>query len=235
MIPIGEEYPPPIFPIVTYQLVGANILAFLAEITSAAPDRFVSAFATIPYDVVHRIVLAPPSPPEPYLTLVTAQFMHASLWHLGANMLFLFVFGPDIEYVCGHVRYLVLYLVCGILGNLAQVAVAPGSHVPAIGASGAISGVLGAYLVSFPTNRINTLIPILFIPFFVRVPAVFVIGVWALTQFFNGFGAIAQHTLETRGGGVAYFTHIGGFLAGVILIGLFRSRKVGRHRFRYYY
>jgi len=234
MIPIGEEHPPPIFPVITYLLIAANIVAFVAEVSSVAPDRFVAAFATIPYDLVHRITLAPPSPPNPYLTLVTAQFMHASLWHLGANMLFLFVFGPDIEYLCGHLRYLVLYLVCGIIGNLAQVMVAPDSHIPAIGASGAIAGILGAYLVYFPTNRITTLIPILIIPFFVRVPAVIVIGIWALTQFFNGFGSVAKHTLATQGGGVAYFTHIGGFLAGVILIGFFRRRKVGRRQFRYY-
>jgi membrane associated rhomboid family serine protease len=235
LIPLGEERPAPIFPAVTYLLIAANVVAFVAELGSANPDRFVSAFATIPYDVVHRITLEPPSPSDPYLTLITSQFMHASLFHLAANMLFLFVFGPDIEYLCGHVRYLVFYLICGILGNVAQVAIAPGSHVPAIGASGAIAGVLGAYLVYFPTNRINTLIPILFIPLFVRVPAVFVIGIWALTQFFNGFGSIAQRTVATQGGGVAYFTHIGGFLAGVILVDLFRIRQVDRRRFRYYY
>jgi membrane associated rhomboid family serine protease len=140
-------------------------------------------------------------------------------------MLFLFVFGPMIEYLCGPVRYLVLYLICGVIGNVAQAAVMPGSHVPSIGASGAIAGILGAYLVNFPINRINTLIVIVIIPIFVRVPALLIIGLWAATQFFNGFGAVST-TVADQSGGIAYFTHIGGFLAGVILIGLLRRRTL---------
>jgi membrane associated rhomboid family serine protease len=216
----------------TYLLIVANVAAFLAEVRSPDPDRFVSAFATIPYDIQHHIALAPPSPPDAYLTLVTAQFMHASWWHLGSNMLFLFVFGPMIEYLCGPIRYLALYLLCGVIGNVAQTAVMPESHVPSIGASGAIAGVLGAYLVNFPINRINTMILIVVIPIFVRVPALLIIGLWAATQFFNGFGSISG--LATQTGGVAYFTHIGGFLAGVISIGVFRKREVDRRVVRYH-
>jgi membrane associated rhomboid family serine protease len=233
MIPLGEARPAPIFPGATYLLILGNLIAFIGELRSPDPDRFVAAFATIPYDIVHRIGLAPPSPHDPYLTLVTSQFMHASILHLASNMLFLFVFGPTVEYLCGHARYLALYLICGILGNLAQVMVTPGSHIPSIGASGAIAGILGAYLVNFPVNRINTMILIVIIPIFVRVPALLIIGLWALTQFFNGFGSIAHHTLSDQTGGIAYFTHIGGFLAGVILIGLFRRREVDRGRLRY--
>jgi membrane associated rhomboid family serine protease len=227
MIPLGPVARVPAFPWMTYLLIVANVVAFLAELRSPDPDRFVAAFATIPYDIEHHIGLAAPSPPDPYLTLITAQFMHASWWHLGSNMLFLFVFGPMIEYLCGPIRYLVLYLVCGVIGNLAQVAIMPGSHVPSIGASGAIAGILGAYLVNFPINRINTLILIVVIPLFVRLPAMLIIGLWAVAQFFDGFGAVAGNTIASQGGGVAYFTHIGGFLAGVILIGLF-STPLGR-------
>jgi membrane associated rhomboid family serine protease len=234
MIPLGQVARVPTFPVMTYALIVANVAAFLAEIRNTDPDRFVAAFATIPYDIAHRIALGPPSPPDPYMTLITAQFMHASWWHLGSNMLFLFVFGPMIEYLCGPVRYLAFYLICGVIGNLAQTAVMPGSHVPSIGASGAIAGILGAYLVNFPVNRINTLILIVIIPVFVRLPALLIIGLWIVTQFFNGFGAVSGNTLATEGGGIAYFTHIGGFLAGVILIGLFRRREVDMRIFRYH-
>jgi membrane associated rhomboid family serine protease len=233
VFPLGEERRAPIFPFVTYLLILANVVAFYYEVTASSPDRFVSAFALIPYDVANYVQLAPPSPPSPYLTLLTSQFMHASLLHLVSNMLFLFVFGPEIEYICGHVRYLAFYLICGVLGGVAQISIGPGSHVPSIGASGAIAGVLGAYLINFPTNRINTLIPIGFIPLIFKVPAVIIIGIWAATQFVHGFGTVTSHALSEQGGGIAYFTHIGGFLAGVILIGLFRRREVAGRNVRY--
>ncbi|MBC5811194.1 MAG: rhomboid family intramembrane serine protease [Candidatus Eremiobacteraeota bacterium] len=217
MIPLGEDRPAPIFPLVTHALIAANAIGFYFELTSASPDRFIAAFATIPYDIQHHIALAPPSPPDAYLTLLTSQFMHASTFHLVSNMLFLYVFGPKIEYACGGARFLAFYLICGVLGNVAQVTMTAGSHVPAIGASGAIAGVLGAFAVSFPTR-----------PIFARIPAIFIIGIWAVTQFVHGLGTIAPDALSERGGGIAYFTHMGGFLAGVFLIGLFRSR-VRRH------
>jgi membrane associated rhomboid family serine protease len=139
-------------------------------------------------------------------------------------MLFLFVFGPAVEYVCGHVRYLAFYLLCGIAGGIAQIAISPGSHVPALGASGAIAGVLGGYLVNFPFASVRTIIPIFFFPLFVRLPAILVIGIWAATQFLNGFGSISDRAAESTGG-IAYFAHIGGFCAGVLLIGLMSDRK----------
>jgi membrane associated rhomboid family serine protease len=140
-------------------------------------------------------------------------------------MLFLFVFGPAIEYVCGHVRFLAYYLVCGIAGGIAQIVIGPGSHVPALGASGAIAGVLGGYLVSFPLASIRTIVPILFFPLFLRLPAILVIGVWAATQFLNGFATISDRAAESTGG-TAYFAHIGGFCAGVLLIGLTARKRV---------
>jgi len=223
VFPLGEERRAPIFPLVTYVLIVANVVAFYYEVRATIPDRFVSAFALIPYDVVQNIHLAAPSPPSPYLTLLTSQFMHASFLHLASNMLFLFAFGREIEYVCGHARYLAFYLLCGVLGGLAQISIDPGSHVPSIGASGAIAGILGAYLLTSPARSITT-----------RLPAIIIIGLWAVTQFLRGFGAVTQHALSEQGGGIAYFTHIGGFAAGIILIGIFRKREVGGRAARYY-
>jgi membrane associated rhomboid family serine protease len=234
MIPIGEGSRSPIFPIVTYAIVLANVAVIFQEFSAPNTDAFINAFAAIPYDVTHGIVLAPPSPPVPGLTLLTSMFLHASILHIFFNMLFLAVFGPTIEYLCGHVRYLAFYLICGLIGGIAQIVIGPDSHVPAIGASGAIAGVLGAYIVNFPTNTVNTIVPIGCFPLFLRLPAILVIGIWALTQFINGFGTISERAAQAQGG-TAYFAHIGGFLAGVILIAFFRvRRKVAAPRFRYY-
>ena len=144
------------------------------------------------------------------------------------NMLFLFVFGPQVEALCGHLRFLAYYLLCGLAGDAAQIAIGPGSHVPTLGASGAIAGVLGGYLVSFPFASVRTIVPIGCFPLFLRLPALLVIGVWALTQFLNGFGTLGGRAAESQGG-TAYFAHIGGFCAGVLLIGLMRSRRGQEH------
>lgn len=235
MIPIGDRSRAPIFPFITYAIIIANVYVFIQEVTAGNTDAFVNSFAAIPYDITHDIQLAPPSPAPPFLTLFTSMFIHGGLAHIFFNMLFLLVFGPEIEYACGSLRYLVFYLVCGLIGGAAQVAIDPNSHVPSIGASGAIAGVLGAYIVSFPTNTINTIVPIGCFPLFLRLPAIVVIGVWAVTQFFNGFASLTPRIGNAQSGGTAYFAHIGGFLAGVILIALFRVRRKSGRRYRYYY
>jgi membrane associated rhomboid family serine protease len=225
MIPIGDdEHRRSVFPFVNYALILANIYVWYREVTAPDTDAFILAFALIPYDVTHWVVLPPPSPAIPALTILTSMFLHGGWLHIGFNMLFLFVFGPAVEYVCGHVRYLAFYLLCGIAGGIAQIAISPGSHVPALGASGAIAGVLGGYLVNFPFASVRTIIPIFFFPLFVRLPAILVIGIWAATQFLNGFGSISDRAAESTGG-TAYFAHIGGFCAGVLLIGLMSDRK----------
>ncbi|MBD5655051.1 MAG: rhomboid family intramembrane serine protease [Candidatus Eremiobacteraeota bacterium] len=160
------------------------------------------------------------------MTLLTSQFLHGSVLHIFFNMLFLAAFGPQVEYVTGHVRFVILYLLCGVLGGIAQISVMPGSHVPGLGASGAIAGILGAYIVRFPTHRVG------------RVPALVVIGLWAAIQFVHGFGALSSRASD-QAGGTAYFAHIGGFLAGVFLgsaagRGRLASAAQGR-RYRYYY
>jgi membrane associated rhomboid family serine protease len=227
VIPIGEDGRRiPIFPFVVYALIALNVWVFVQELGASDTDAFIGSFATIPYDITHGVVLPAPSPPIPALTIVTAMFLHGGFLHIGFNMLFLFVFGPEIEYLCGHVRFGAFYLLCGIAGGIAQVAIDPASHVPEIGASGAIAGVLGAYLINFPAARVNTIVPIGCFPLFLRLPAALVIGLWAITQFLNGFGGLSTQAASAQGG-TAYFAHIGGFSAGVIAIGLFKRRRAG--------
>ena len=221
MIPLGDDRRLPIFPYVVYLLIALNIYVFVQELGADDIDRFIDLFATIPYDITHGVVLPPPSPAVPLLTIFTAMFLHASFLHIAFNMLFLFVFGPVIEWVCGHLRFALFYLCCGVAGGLLQILIAPNSHVPELGASGAIAGVLGAYIVTYPAARINTIVPIGCFPLFLRLPAVVVIGIWAAIQFANGFGSLSTR-LANPGDATAYFVHIGGFSFGVLTIGLFR-------------
>ncbi|GAC1417071.1 MAG: rhomboid family intramembrane serine protease [Candidatus Velthaea sp.] len=234
MIPIGGNQRLPIFPWVVYALIVANLYVFVQELGAPNTDSFINAFAAIPYDITNNVVLASPSPQLPFLTIFTSMFLHGSVLHILFNMLFLFVFGPDIEYLCGHFRFLAFYLLCGVAGGLGQISIGPGSHIPAIGASGAIAGVLGAYLINFPTARVNTIVPIGCFPLFLRLPAVLVIGLWAATQFLHGFGALTDKVASEQGG-TAYFAHIGGFCAGVLLIGLLRIRSGRPRTYRYYW
>ncbi|GAC1577937.1 MAG: rhomboid family intramembrane serine protease [Candidatus Elarobacter sp.] len=228
MIPIGDNGGGRrVFPLVVYLLIAVNVIVFVRELNAPDVDRYINAFAAIPYDVTHGIVLAPPSPPVPALTILSSMFLHGSWAHIGFNMLFLFVFGPAVEGLAGHLRFLGFYLACGIAGGIAQIAIGPGSHVPALGASGAIAGVLGAYLVKFPFSSINTIVPIGCFPLFLRLPAVVVIGLWSFTQFLIGFGTLSSRAAESQGG-TAYFAHIGGFCAGVLLIGVMSTSRAKR-------
>ena len=232
MIPLGDDRRLPILPYVVYLLIALNVYVFIQELRAPDIDDFIGLFATVPYNVTHGVVLPPPSPPFPALTIVSSMFLHASIWHIAFNMLFLFVFGPVIEYVCGHARFAALYLLCGIAGGVAQIAIAPGSHVPELGASGAIAGILGAYIVTYPAARINTIVPIGCFPLFLKLPAVLVIGIWAAIQFVNGFGSLSERLAVNDG--TAYFAHIGGFSFGVLAIGLFRFRSAGTRGSRGY-
>lgn len=234
MIPIGEERRLPIFPFVVYALIATNVWMFLQEAQAPDQDAFINAFAAIPFDITNGIALPAPSPQLPVLTIVTSMFLHGSILHIFFNMLFLFVFGPDIEYLCGHARFAAFYLLAGIAGGVAQIAIGPGSHVPSIGASGAIAGVLGAYIVTYPTARIRTIVPIGCFPLFLSLPAIVVIGAWAVAQFMNGFGALSDRVASEQGG-TAYFAHIGGFCAGVLTIGWFRLRAAAARRYRWYF
>ncbi len=219
MIPISDEdaVRKKLFPLINLALIVINIIVFVYELSLPTKqlEAFVATFGVVPFEIVTGRDIPPAAPGPVWLTLLTAMFIHGGVLHIAGNMLYLWIFGDNVEDAMGHFRYLVFYLLCGIIAGLAQVLSDPLSRVPSIGASGAIAGVLGAYVVMFPRARIRTL---LFVgPFFTigRVPALLVIGLWAVIQFFAGLASLGVATQQT--GGVAYFAHIGGFIAGAIL------------------
>src|SRR5438132_2539719 len=234
MIPI-KDYPGPRLrlPWVTWGIIAVNIAVFLYEL-SLGPDApaFMFAYSVVPVALVHGVpqtsLPGVPSPlpfhtPDPvYLTLITAMFLHAGWLHIGGNMLFLFIFGDNVEDRMGHLPYLVFYLFCGVIASIAQVAVDPNSSIPSLGASGAIAGVLAAYLVLFPFAKVRTIIFIFIFFTIVTLPAVILIGLWFVLQFLDGI--VALSTTQQGMGGIAYFAHVGGFLTGLVITLLFRSR-----------
>jgi membrane associated rhomboid family serine protease len=210
MLPIGDDDSSRrTVPLVTYTLVALNILFFFVE--QSGGDAFVMKWAFVP-----RRFLANPSGDVP--TLFTSMFMHAGWLHLGGNMLYLWIFGDNVEDRFGHIKFTIFYLLCGLAATVAQLAFTLGSNVPNLGASGAIAGVLGAYILLFPQGRVRVLQG----QQVVQMPALIVIGIWIVLQFFSGIGSIAN-TAET--GGVAYMAHIGGFLAGLVLTFVFRGSR----------
>lgn len=218
MFPIGDEHNGRrITPYVTYALIAINILVFFFEVSLSERNlfEFIFDWGTIPRDIGDG---------RHYYTLLTAIFLHGGWLHLAGNMLFLWVFGDNIEDTLGHVSFLLFYLLCGLAASAVQVWVDPDSAIPIVGASGAIAGVLGAYLMLFPNGNIRTVFLFIFIPFVVLIPAWIQIGLWALTQVFYGYAALDVETRATSGG-VAYFAHIGGFVAGIILVWLFKDEE----------
>ena len=213
MLPIGDDDTARrTVPLVTYALIALNILFFFVE--QSGGDAFVGRWAFVP-----RRFLANPSGDMP--TLFTSMFMHAGWLHLGGNMLYLWIFGDNVEDRFGHIKFAIFYLLCGLAATVAQLAFSLGSNVPNLGASGAIAGVLGAYILLFPQGRVKVLQG----QQVIQVPALIVIGIWIILQFFSGIGSIAN-TAQT--GGVAYMAHIGGFLAGFVLTFLFRGSRGAR-------
>jgi membrane associated rhomboid family serine protease len=222
VFPIGDEHHGRrLTPYVNYTLIALNVLVFLYELTLSRPQlyEFIYDWGAIP---------AATAAGERLPTLLTSMFIHGGWFHLAGNMLFLWVFGDNIEDTMGHVEYLIFYLLCGIAGSALQVVVRPESEVPVVGASGAIAGVLGAYLFLFPHGKIKTLVFLWFIPFVFLVPAWFQLGLWVFLQFVNGLVALEVATRDT--GGTAWFAHIGGFLAGALLIHLFADDEAVRHQ-----
>ena len=221
MFPIGDENDHSGIAFVTISLVVLNVLAFLLEISQPSPaalQSFIEAWGVVPREYAAGRDL-PPQIPYPYWsTLLTSMFLHGGWGHLGGNMLFLWIFGDNIEHRIGHLRFIVFYLLCGIAAGLAHIVFNSGSPIPTVGASGAISGVLGGYLILFPRNRVY----VMTWGGVATVPAVLMLGLWILMQFINQFGSVAD-TPET--GGVAYLAHIGGFAAGMILAPLFSPRQ----------
>lgn len=217
MIPFRDNIPSRTFPFVTLLLIGANVLVFLREgMLGHHLIAFVQAYGLIPLRVVESIFSFDVAALPNLLTLFTAMFLHGGWLHLIGNMWYLWIFGDNIEDYLGHFTYLIFYLSCGLLGNLAQVIFNWTSAVPSIGASGAIAGVLGAYLLLYPGARVLTLIPLFILWPIIEIPALIVLGFWFLEQFFMGFSSLAAATPDA--GGIAWFAHIGGFVSGMVLI-----------------
>ncbi len=211
MLPLSDASRRPLhFPLMTMLIIAANACVFVLELLFG--DAFILRWSLVPAMIVAG---------RNWVTVLTSMFMHEGWLHILGNMLFLWVFGPEIEDVMGGGRYLVFYLLGGLVATIAQVAVDPSSTVPNLGASGAIAAVMGAFLVTYPRDQIRT---VLLIGWFVRVtfvPAVFLVGIWFLTQVFSEVGSVAS----TQMGGVAYMAHIGGFVFGLLLNRVFETRE----------
>ncbi len=207
MIPLRDAIPSRTTPFVVMLIIALNALVFLFELTLT--DRQMQIFA-MTFGLVPAWFNWP--------AVFTSMFLHGGWLHIIGNMLYLWIFGDNIEDRMGHGRFIVFYLLCGIAAALGQTLSAPGSTVPMIGASGAIAGVLGAYIVLFPHSRVLTLIPIFFFVQIVEIPAVFLLGIWFLLQLFSGLGSLGT----ASGGGVAFWAHAAGFLCGMALVLVFR-------------
>ena len=225
MIPLKDDVPSSTFPLIVLLLIAVNILLFLHEISlEKSLEPFLRNYAVIPANFfsIKADIFSRFSP------LITSIFLHGSWVHLLGNMWFLWVFGNNIEDRMGHIRFPLFYLLCGISSGLVHTYMNPKSIIPTIGASGAISGILGAYFVLYPFSRVLTLVPIFFV-YFVRLPAFFFLGLWFLLQFFSGASSILSG--EAMTGGIAWWAHIGGFAAGVILLPFFLlGRKSGNKK-----
>lgn len=226
MLPFKDNIPTERFPVVTVALIIINVLVFLYEMSLGDRlDPFLREYGMTPYEISTGVSLIPRGFPV-LLTMVTSMFVHAGILHVGGNMLFLWIFGNNVEDTMGRFRFIVFYLVCGLAAGLAQIAIDPASGVVTVGASGAIAGVLGGYLLLFPRARVTTLVFLGFFITFIELPAVVVLAMWFIYQIVLGSISLIGGGLA---GGVAYFAHIGGFVAGIALIRLFTYGRTQVH------
>jgi len=226
ILPISDDNPTRRFPIVTISLIVANIIIFIYTFLLPSQEaiiEFYNQFALFPKAIVTGNPVTQNSIQPVYLSLITSMFLHGGILHIGFNMLFLWIFGNNIEDAFGRFKFILFYLLAGIAGSFLQIATDPTSTIPNIGASGAISGVLAAYLILYPNAKVLTVIPIIFFIEIVRIPAIILIGFWFILQLFSGLFTIGQ-----TGGGTAYFAHIGGFIAGLALTLLVLAVRRGR-------
>ena len=209
MIPIGDEIRPRRVPIVNYALIAINVVIFIYEfMLGARAEGLLMSWGAVP-----AYITDPANHPLAFLTLLSSMFLHGGWTHLIGNMLYLGIFGDNVEDILGHTLYPLFYLAAGVAAGLAQVAMAPNSMVPAVGASGAIAGVLAVYLVLYPTAPVRVLVPVFLFMRVARLPAAIVLGLWFVIQLFNGYLSLGMDTMTT--GGVAWFAHIGGFAVGL--------------------
>ena len=210
MIPLRDVIPSRTKPYVTVTLIALNALVFVYQLSlGRAVNEFVLYWGLVPAAFS-------------WIAVFTSMFLHGGVVHVGANMLYLWIFGDNVEDRMGHGRFLAFYLLCGVAAALAQTIAVPDSVVPMVGASGAIAGVMGAYFVLYPKSRIVTLVPLFVFIHIMEVPAIFFLGVWFLMQFLSGVGSIASATGGEPGGGIAFWAHVAGFLAGLSGVIVFR-------------
>jgi membrane associated rhomboid family serine protease len=230
-LPLKDINPTRRRPVITYMLIATNILVFIYQLWHGhGGAKLVVGLGAIPFEITRMtdltgqvgMIIHEPGPSPIFLTLFTSMFLHGGFFHLGFNMLYLWIFGNNIEDVLGPVRFILFYLAAGLFAHAMHIAADPGSIIPTIGASGAISGVMGAYLILFPQARVMTLLWIFIFIQFLYVPAYFIIIYWFALQLLRGFLSLDKGL----GGGVAWFAHIGGFLGGIFLIFLMEGGRV---------
>jgi membrane associated rhomboid family serine protease len=225
MFPIKDSVPSRSVPVVTRALILINAVVFFFELSlpQESVEQIFYLFGIVPARFTHPEWAASVGfPIDTYWPILTHQFLHGGLLHILSNMWMLWIFGDNVEDRMGPVRFAVFYLTCGALAGVTQLLINADSTVPSVGASGAIAGVLGAYVLLYPTARLVVMFPIFFFPFFFEVPAVFYLGIWFFIQLFSGTMALAgpQHV-----GGIAWWAHVGGFIGGMVLCGLFLQRR----------
>ncbi|SDN56551.1 Membrane associated serine protease, rhomboid family [Desulfonauticus submarinus] len=225
MIPLKDSIPHRETPFVNYFIIALNCLVFLYE-TSLSPaelETLFHNFGLVPARYTHPVwAMFTGLSPHNYLPFFTNIFLHGGWFHLISNMWALFIFGDNVEDRLGHKRYLLFYLLCGIGANLCHFMLNADSTLPTVGASGAISGIMGAYLILFPFSRIITLIPIFFLPYFIEIPAFFYLIAWFFMQVFSGVFSLANPYASSN---IAFFAHIGGFIIGIVLLPLFKNKN----------
>ena len=210
--PYKDDNPRILFPFVTYTIIGINSLVFIYQYLILPPESL--------GHIISTYALTPAAPSV--ITVFTSMFMHGGLMHIIFNMWFLWIFGDNIESVLGHKRFVLFYLLCGVGAALVQIQINTGSQIPMVGASGAIAGVLGAYLIRFPRATVHVLVILIIFITFIRVPAMVVIGIWFLSNLTAGLGTLGIE--ET--GGTAWFAHLGGFVSGVVLNQIFKQIRI---------
>jgi len=225
--PLKDENPTKTFPYMTLLLIGINCIVFIIELAVGSYQRafMLAKFGVVPYEITHAVDIEPKVSFGPYITLLTSLFLHGGFLHLLGNMWFLWIFGNNIEDVAGHFKFLLFYLLGGVAASMLQILITSSSTIPVVGASGAISAVLGAYILKFPRARVKTLMFIFIFVTVINVPAVAFIGIWFFMQLLS--------SIANRMSNVAWYAHIGGFLFGLFAIRLFQKRE-GYRKYRIY-
>lgn len=226
MLPLKDNIPSYRKPVINYILIGINTLVFIYELSfreSYLLEKFIFSYGMVPLKFITDFTSS-------WYTIFTSLFLHGGILHFGGNMLFLYIFGDNVEDRLGHIKYFFTYIFWGVVGSLLQLVFNPTSNIPMIGASGCISGVLGCYFIFYPTAGIVTLVPLGFFSRIIVIPAFFFLGLWFLIQLYSGGLSIVTQPILGRSGGIAYWAHIGGFISGVIT-----ARMVLRKRRRTYW